>query len=381
MNIAIVCEYNPFHFGHLHQIKEIKKVFPKANLIAIMSGNVVQRGEFSVLDKLYKTKTALEYGIDCVIEIPSVFSLQSAQNFGYYAIKIIDAIGCDYVSFGIESEIEDLISFKNFLLENNDNIEQFICDNKNLSYNKSIMEFSKQNYMDYSDEIFRSNNILALEYIKSLDKINSNSKILPIKRINSDYNSNSIENISYSASSIRSNIELLDQCESKIPTLTYKFLKNSYIEVNNKLLDILSYKLLIEKYKLDNITGYEKGLENLLTKGLDKNYHALFENIKNRKYSQNRLKRLILNYILGVEKEFVDDILKKDIEAIRLLGFNKNFDLSMINKNCKICSLTRDFSKLSEDYQKLFEFDIKVSRLIYSTKKVNDFYNFPVIKK
>lgn len=81
MNIAIVCEYNPFHFGHLHQIKEIKKVFPKANLIAIMSGNVVQRGEFSVLDKLYKTKIALEYGIDSVIEIPSVFSLQSAQNF------------------------------------------------------------------------------------------------------------------------------------------------------------------------------------------------------------------------------------------------------------------------------------------------------------
>ena len=90
---------------------------------------------------------------------------------------------------------------------------------------------------------------------------------------------------------------------------------------------------------------------------------------------------MILNYILGVDKKFVDDILKKDIEAIRLLGFNKNFDLSMINKNCKICSLTRDFSKLSEDYQKLFEFDIKVSRLIYSTRKVNDFYDFPVIKK
>lgn len=381
MNIAIVCEYNPFHFGHLHQIKEIKKVFPKANLIAIMSGNVVQRGEFSVLDKLYKTKIALEYGIDCVIEIPSVFSLQSAQNFGYYAIKIIDAIGCDYVSFGIESEIENLISFKNFLLENNDNIKQFICDNKNLSFNRNIMEFSKQNYMHYSDEIFKSNNILALEYIKSLDKINSNCKILPIKRINSDYNSNSIENISYSASSIRSNLELLDQYKDKIPTITYKFLKNSYIEVNKKLLDILSYKLLIEKYKLDNITGYEKGLENLLTKGLDKNYHVFFENIKNRKYSQNRLKRLILNYILGVDKEFVDDILKYDIEAIRLLGFNKKFDLSTINKNCKICCINRDFSKLSKSYKKLFEFDIKVSRLIYSTRKVNDFYDFPVIKK
>ncbi|MDU2110861.1 MAG: nucleotidyltransferase family protein [Peptoniphilus lacydonensis] len=78
MNIAIVCEYNPFHFGHLHQINQIKKNFPESNIIAIMSGNVVQRGEFSILDKLHKTKIALENGIGCVIEIPSVFSLQSA---------------------------------------------------------------------------------------------------------------------------------------------------------------------------------------------------------------------------------------------------------------------------------------------------------------
>ncbi|MDU5215604.1 MAG: nucleotidyltransferase family protein, partial [Finegoldia magna] len=115
MNIAIVCEYNPFHFGHLHQIDQIKKIFPESNIIAIMSGSVVQRGEFSILDKLHKTRIALEHGIDCVIEIPSVFSLQSAQNFSYYAIKIIDTIGCDYVSFGIETEIKDLISYKDFL--------------------------------------------------------------------------------------------------------------------------------------------------------------------------------------------------------------------------------------------------------------------------
>ena len=114
---------------------------------------------------------------------------------------------------------------------------------------------------------------------------------------------------------------------------------------------------------------------------MNENYDDFFENIKNKKYTQNRLKRLILNYILGVDKKFVDDIVNADIEAVRLLGFKKNFDLSTINKNCKIYSLNRDFSNLSDNYKKLFEYDIKVSRLIYSTKKVNDFYNFPVIKK
>ena len=381
MNIAIVCEYNPFHFGHLHQIDQIKKFFPESNIIAIMSGNVVQRGEFSILDKLHKTKIALEHGIDCVIEIPSVFSLQSAQNFAYYAIKIIDTIGCDYVSFGIETEIKDLISYKDFLLENEANIKQFILENKNISYNKNIIEFSKQNYFDYSDSIFKSNNILALEYMKSLDKLQSNCKILPIRRVNSEYNSNSIESISYSASSIRTNLMLLEEFKDKIPYSTYKCLKNNSIKANKKLLDILSYKLFVEKSELDNITGYEKGLDNLLSNALNENYDNFFENIKNKKYTKNRLKRLILNYILGVDKKFVDDIVNADIEAVRLLGFKKNFDLSTIKKNFKIYSLNRDFSNLSDNYKKLFEYDIKVSRLIYSTKKVNDFYNFPVIKK
>lgn len=381
MNIAIVCEYNPFHFGHLHQIDQIKKIFPEANIIAIMSGNVVQRGEFSILDKLHKTKIALEHGIDCVIEIPSVFSLQSAQNFSYYAIKIIDTIGCDYFSFGIETEIKDLISYKDFLLENEANIKQFILENKNISYNKNIIEFSKQNYYDYSDSIFKSNNILALEYMKSLDKLHSKCKILPIRRVNSEYNSNSIESISYSASSIRSNLKLLEEFKDKIPSLTYEYLKHNSIRSNKKLLNILSYKLFVEKSELDNITGYEKGLDNLLSNALNENYDDFFENIKNKKYTKNRLQRLILNYILGVDKKFVDDIVNADIEAVRLLGFKKNLDLSAIKKNCKIYSLNRDFSNLSDNYKKLFEYDIKISRLIYSTKKVNDFYNFPVIKK
>ncbi|MDU7560884.1 MAG: nucleotidyltransferase family protein, partial [Finegoldia magna] len=254
-------------------------------------------------------------------------------------------------------------------------------ENKNNSYNKNIMEFSKQNYTDHSDEIFKSNNILALEYMKSLDKLQSKCKILPIKRINSEYNSSSIEGISYSASSIRTNLKLLEEFKDKIPSLTYEYLKNNSIQSNKKLLDILSYKLFVEKSELDNITGYEKGLENLLSKALNENYDDFFENIKNKKYTQNRLKRLILNYILGVDKKFVDDIVNADIEAVRLLGFKKNFDLSTINKNCKIYSLNRDFSKLSDNYKELFEYDVKVSRLLYSTKKVNDFYDFPVIKK
>ncbi len=380
MNIAIVCEYNPFHFGHLHQIQEIKKVYPDSNIIAIMSGNVVQRGEFSILDKYYKTKIALNYGIDCVIEIPSVFSLQSAENFAFYSVKIIDSINCDYICFATESNIDNLIEYKNFLIKNENNIQNFNFENKTSSLNKNIMEFSKKYYKNYSEDIFMSNNILALEYMKSIDKLNSSTEILPIRRIASNYNSTDIEYVSHSASAIRKNIKSLNNFKDKIPKLSYEYLLDYAILDDEKILQLLSYKLLVEKSNMNDITGYENGLENLLQNNLDSNYKNYFDNMKNKKYSTNRLKRLILNYILNIQKGTVDDLIKSDIESVRVLGFNKKFNLSTINDNVNLYTINRDKKNLSEKYLNLFEYDIKVSQLIYSIKNVNDFYDFPIIK-
>lgn len=384
MNIAIICEYNPMHFGHIYQINQIKKIYPDCNIIAVMSGNVVQRGEISILNKIYKTKMALDNLVDCVVEIPSVFSLQSAENFSLYSIKIVDKLGCDFVSFGIESAISDLISYKDFVVNNEENIKNYINLNKTNSFNRNIIDFARSNYADFSEDIFQSNNILAVEYMKALDKINSNCKILPIKRINSSYNSTNLDSVSFSSSSIRANIESIEQLCDKIPNQTLHYLKNNILKPNDKILELLFYKLIMEKSTFSKITGFEVGLDNLFLKSFDngfENKENFFDNIKNKKYSKSRLKRLVLNYILGIEKKFVDKMLEKEIEAVRILGFNKDFNLSSISGDVVLYSIYRDLNKLSCDYKKLFEYDIKLSQLIYSKKQVDDFYDFPIIKK
>jgi len=97
--IAIISEYNPLHTGHLYQIKKIKEKFPQSKIVAIMSGNFVQRGEPAIFDKFLRAKYAIENGIDLIIQLPTIYSLQSAENFAFGGMKIIEAMNCiDYIS-------------------------------------------------------------------------------------------------------------------------------------------------------------------------------------------------------------------------------------------------------------------------------------------
>ena len=115
MKIGIICEYNPFHNGHLYHINKIKELYPNSTLILVMSGNVTERGELSILNKWEKTEIALTHGIDLVIELPFVFSTQGADIFSYGAIKILKTLNVDTIVFGSESnnkeELIDLILY------------------------------------------------------------------------------------------------------------------------------------------------------------------------------------------------------------------------------------------------------------------------------
>ena len=111
MNIGIICEYNPFHNGHLYQIEKIREEFgADTNIIAIMSGNYVQRGGVAIADKGLRAKCAVLSGVNLVLELPFPFSMSSAEYFAKSAVHILDSIGCiDYISFGSESgSIEEL---------------------------------------------------------------------------------------------------------------------------------------------------------------------------------------------------------------------------------------------------------------------------------
>jgi len=102
-SVGIICEYNPFHNGHLHHIKTIKKMFPHHLITLVLSPSFTERGEISVINKWDKTKIALEAGIDLIVELPFPFATQSADIFGKGSVQILEYLNCEYLVFGSES--------------------------------------------------------------------------------------------------------------------------------------------------------------------------------------------------------------------------------------------------------------------------------------
>ena len=103
MIIGIIAEYNPFHNGHKYQIEKIKKKYPDSTIIVVMSSSFTQRGDVSLLNKWKKTKIALENNVDLIIELPFIFSTQSADIFAKGAIEILKELKVDLLVFGSES--------------------------------------------------------------------------------------------------------------------------------------------------------------------------------------------------------------------------------------------------------------------------------------
>ena len=193
---GIIAEYNPFHLGHKYQINKIKKEL-NTNIIAIISGDFVQRGECAILDKYTRAKIAINNGIDLVIELPFFYSLQSAENFSKGGISILNKLNIiDYLCFGFECDKkEDIIKIANFQLQYRDEIEEILNYEMKLgnsyavAYKNACVEInSKYKILELQDDFFISNNILSIEYVKNL--ILSNSKItpFPIKRKGKNYN-------------------------------------------------------------------------------------------------------------------------------------------------------------------------------------------------
>ena len=231
LKIGIVAEYNPFHNGHLYQIRKIKEIFGEDVLIVVViSGDFVQRGEISFLDKWEKTHVSLGCGVDLVVELPLYYSIQNAEIFSRMATKILDYLGIDIQVFGAEEE-------------NIEVLQKVLELQKRQDYKDKLMEYMKKGnsystsqrlaLKEYNlDGIVKSNNILALEYMREIE--NSNLKIKPyiIKREISEYNE---ENVSEdreefaSASLLRNELEkILDKFSEE--KFDFEKIKNSIIE-------------------------------------------------------------------------------------------------------------------------------------------------------
>jgi len=208
--LGIIAEYNPFHNGHLFHLNESKKMLEIGYTVAIISGNFVQRGDTSLIDKWSKAQMALQNGVDLVIELPLLYSISSAENFAEGAVKILNSFNIvDYLSFGSElCNVHILADFANVLY--NEPKEYVAILNHELSKGFSYPKARENALLLYLNDIRKyanvlssPNNILAIEYLKALKKLDSPIIPVSVKREKVDYNSLELNGNFASATAIR----------------------------------------------------------------------------------------------------------------------------------------------------------------------------------
>lgn len=389
--VGLVVEYNPFHNGHLHHIQEIDKLFEDNIKIAVMSGDFVQRGEPSLLNKFEKTKVALSHGIDIVIELPAFYSCQSAEIFARGSVNILDKLSCSHIVFGSESNDLDKLKriatislTKEFELS----LKEFLAEG--FSYPTA---FSKALF----DEKLGSNDILALEYLKAIKVLNS--KIIPhsIKREKVGYYDDEKENFA-SASYIRKKILSLDKdkinlsfAKDLVPKFSFDTLEKNFfylISLEN-FYDLIRYEILKNKEDLKNIQDMEVGLENRLYESALKNldFNCFFNEILSKRLTISRLQRILLHILLGLTEDVTNNT-KFSIPFVKILGFSKKGQeyLNFLKKTDsykenKILTSNRNLKEfLNEEEKFLFEFNERCSQ-IYRIKSNYDNLNYPIIFK
>lgn len=336
--LGIVSEYNPFHNGHLMHLQKSKELTHTDFTIAVMSGNFVQRGDTSIVDKWTKAEMALKSGVDLVIELPTLYAISSAENFADGAIKILNSLGIvDYVSFGSEiGEITPLDDVASVLYKEPKEFSSLITRQlrSGLSYPKA-RELAIQMYFGssqkYTDVLENPNNILGIEYLKSLKRLKSPITPITLKRKYSDYNSNDIKSGIASATAIRTMLQKEKNIHYVVPYETYEILeeKKKYGQIIPSL-SIFSKEIIytLRKMTLSEIAtlpDVSEGLENKIKSAANtsNNLEELILKIKSKRYTQSRIQRILLYALLNISEKDIA-MSKKQMPYIRVLGFNKN---------------------------------------------------------
>lgn len=332
---GIVVEYNPFHNGHIHHIQETKKKTNCDLLIAVMSGFFNQRGQISIIDKQQKIQAALDHGVDLVIELPIHAVLSNADIFAYHAIECLNLCKVDEIVFGSESNnLEELKEIASFEINVNHLKENL----------KSGHSFAKSYGLLCGT--FESNDILAIAYLKAIQKINPSIKARSIQRSNS-YHSVVMQEIA-SATAIRhavyNHVDYTLATPIKIinPQFNEKYF--SYLQTLFATHPSSSFQNL---YLIQE--GIEKHLANCIKEA--DNYEDFLTKAINRRYTKARIERSLMTILLQLSKKDVQKM--KEINFIRVLGFNEKGQ-SYLKKLKKERQIATNFNQIPTIFRELF---------------------------
>ncbi|MDE6209435.1 MAG: nucleotidyltransferase family protein [Lachnospiraceae bacterium] len=396
--VGIITEFNPFHKGHRYIISKAKEVTGADFCIIITSGSFVQRGEPSFIDKYTKTTIALRNGADLVIELPIPFSCASAEYFATCAVTLLNNLNIvDFLAFGVEANNLDVLNkVADILIEEPDEYKKLLKLNLSCGYNfvssrsKSLSALLPDIDLSF---INGPNNILGLEYIKALKKLNSPITPVCISRINAGYHDvfddtpsanddftsdtyisdtscNNINNRLYSASNLR-NLEdkqLVSLLADIDTAYEYNYAKTYPVRLNNSFSAVAGTLILSA---INNSNNIYFDVPDYLFDKIKNNfsrytcYSDFILSLKSKDISYTSISRALLHIVLNITTELVNNMIADNYgNYIRILGFKKDstilFKNIKNNSDIKLITNVKNYSNdLNGNALKYFEHSLK----------------------
>lgn len=378
MNIcAIVCEYNPFHNGHMHQIQRVRELLgDDTAIVCIMSGNFVQRGEPAQKDKFARAKCAVLGGASLVIELPVVYSVSSAEHFAFAAVSIAQTLGCvTHIAFGCEhDDLSSLGEIADILLEKSTIDATLLQMKSGISYAAARERALFELIHDKSDIIKSPNNILAIEYIKALKRLGSSVLPIAIKREGAGHDTCTIKDGITSATYIRQLIisGRREEIFSLLPAPTCDMYSTGDIYGTDFSGNVIMSQLVrLSASDFSNIFDVSEGLEHRLHRAVSNadSFDAACELARSRRYPHARIRRILIRAFLGI----THDYLGHSVPYIRVLALDRSGAsvLALARKSASLPIITKPAHiHVQDDYAKrLFEREALATRLFYMLGK------------
>ena len=328
---GIICEYNPFHNGHLYHIRETRNN-GATHIVAVMSGNFVQRGDTAVMDKLERAKLAVRSGADLVIELPVQYCLSSAENFAAGAVWLLDSLGAvDELSFGSECGDTELLGKA---LETLDRTAETHADEirtimeKGYTYPRALNSVINGIDPSIGEVITEPNNLLAIEYMRALKRFSSTMEPFTVKRVSAMHDSSTPDGSYASASYIRERL-FSEQGASSVGEFTTQLWSEALSEAESRgeiaslsrLERVLLYKLrTTDTDEIAAINDVGQGLEHRIYGArMAGSLDELLFTVKTKRYTMARIRRIMLSLLIGITKEDMKQLPPYG----RILAFNE----------------------------------------------------------
>ena len=385
--LGIVVEYNPFHNGHLYHLVKARELVSADYTVAVMSGSFTQRGEPAVIDKFSRAEIALLHGVDVVIELPFVYATQDAGGFAFGAIGVLHRIGVvTDIVFGSESADEEFIEKVARVLHEQPWRYQEILHVK-LKKGLSFPNARKEALVEYFQEtgeldpervrnIERSNDILGVEYVRSLLKYSSSIRFHTIKRVGAAYNDPSFKGKFSSATAIRGLIRegKWDLVREALPQKSYEIVRRE-IEAgrgpvfwNDLELAYLSRFRVMKADDFEKIYGFVEGLHIRFEKEVRRasGLQDFIERLKSKRFTFTRLRRMMLHAFFGLTRELMEEVNEKGPQYARILGFTERGRklLSVMKRKTSI-PLVPTASLYKKVLEEIDDEDMSVDRDLY----------------